>query len=130
MLYARHSWKTFEFFILNGHKFGYNLKKTIQYYAEAQLNCPVAYTYTRKEINNMFSRFEIIGIKKAHIFPYVINDYIKHIYKKKLVFRLMPEKIFNKLESLLGWHFLIKLRAKTNSLDNNELRHKKLTTSK
>jgi 2-polyprenyl-3-methyl-5-hydroxy-6-metoxy-1,4-benzoquinol methylase len=112
MLYARHSWKTFEFFILNGHKFNYNLKKTIQYYAEAQLNCPVAFTYTKNELNFMFKDFEIIEVKKNHIFPYIIEDYIKHVYKKKLIFRLMPKKLFNKLESLLGWHYLIKLKNK------------------
>jgi 2-polyprenyl-3-methyl-5-hydroxy-6-metoxy-1,4-benzoquinol methylase len=80
MLYARHSWKTFEFFILNGHKFNYNLKKTIQYYAEAQLNCPVAFTYTKNELKSVFKDFDILEISKAHIFPYVISDYIKHIY--------------------------------------------------
>jgi 2-polyprenyl-3-methyl-5-hydroxy-6-metoxy-1,4-benzoquinol methylase len=112
MLYARHSWKTFEFFILNGHKFNYNLKKTIQYYAEAQLNCPVAFTYTKKELKDIFKDFNIIEIKKTHIFPYIIKDYINHIYKKKLILRLMPKKLFNKLESLLGWHYLIKLKNK------------------
>jgi 2-polyprenyl-3-methyl-5-hydroxy-6-metoxy-1,4-benzoquinol methylase len=112
MLYARNSWKTFEFFALNGHKFNYNLKKTIQYYAEAQLNCPVAFTYTKKELRQMFKDFEIIEIKKTHIFPYVIDKYIQHIYKKKLLFRLLPKFIFNKLESLLGWHFLVKIKNK------------------
>lgn len=110
MLYSKYSWKTFEFFILNGYKFGFNLKKTIQYYAEAQLNCPIAYVYTEKEIKNLLKDFEIIDIKKDHIFPYIIGDYINHIYKKRLIFKLLPKKVFNILKKNLGWHYLIKFK--------------------
>ena len=110
MMYAKHSWKTFEFFIRNGYKFNFNLNKTIQYYAEAQLDCPVAYTYTKKELINLLetdNHFKITSVRKDHIFPYVIKDYINHIYNKKTIIKLIPKSVFIYLESILGWHWLI-----------------------
>ena len=107
MMYSKYSWKTFDFFIKHGHKFKYNLNKTIQYYAEAQLDCPIAYVYTKEDIKKVLDDFQIINIKKDHIFPYVIKDYKKHIYNKKFIFKIIPKVIFKKIESLLGWHMLI-----------------------
>jgi 2-polyprenyl-3-methyl-5-hydroxy-6-metoxy-1,4-benzoquinol methylase len=112
MMYSKYSWKTFEFFIKHGHKFKYNLEKTIQYFAEAQLDCPVAYVYTKNSIKNILKDFDVVSIKKEHIFPYVIEDYINHIYNKKLLFRLLPNSIFRKLENILGWHLLITFKKK------------------
>jgi len=110
MMYAKHSWKTFESFIKNGYKFNFNLNKTIQYYAEAQLDCPVAFTYTKKELINLLEKnndFKITDIKKDHIFPYIIKDYINHEYNKKIIIKLIPKVVFNYIESILGWHWLI-----------------------
>jgi SAM-dependent methyltransferase len=110
MMYSKYSWKTFEFYLKYGYKFGFNLNKTIQYYAEAQLNCPVAYTYSEKDLKNLLKNYEIIDINKDHIFPYKIDDYIKHIYTKKTLFRLLPNKVFFLLERILGWHYLVKFK--------------------
>lgn len=112
MLYSKYSWKTFEFFLKKGYKFNFNIKKTIEYYAEAQLGCPVAYVYSFKDIKQLLKEFEITDIKKDHIFPYIISDYINYIYNKKIIFRLMPKKLFSFLENLLGWHLLIKFKSK------------------
>ena len=112
MLYSKYSWKTFIFFIKNGYKFGFSLDKTIQYFAEAQLNCPVAYTYTNSSIKELLGDFEIKEIKKDHIFPYVIKEYIKHNYKKTFIFRMMPNRMFKWLEKKLGWHYLITFKVK------------------
>jgi len=112
MMYSRYSWKTFSFFIKNGHKFGFSLDKTIQYFAEAQLNCPVAYTYTNSSIKELLCDFDIKEIKKDHIFPYVIKEYIKHNYKKTFIFRIMPNRMFKWLEKKLGWHYLITFKIK------------------
>ena len=102
MLYARYSWKSFESLIKYGYKFNFSLKKSIQYYAEAQLGCPVAYTYTNKELKQLFHNFEIKKLEKNHIFPYNISYYIKGIYKKRLIFRIMPNKVFSWLENKLA----------------------------
>lgn len=111
MLYSKYSWKTFEFFIKHGYKFKFNLKKTIKYYAEAQLGCPVAYVYSEKEIKDLFKDFKILEIKKDHIFPYVIDDYVNYKYNKKVIFKLLPSKIFKWIEKILGWHTLVKLKT-------------------
>lgn len=112
MMYSKVSWKTIEFFLKFGWKFNFNLKKTIQFFAEAQLGCPVANVYTKRELENLLSDFKILKIEKKHIFQYNINYYKKGVLKKRLIFKLIPKKIFNWLESLLGWHYLITLKTK------------------
>jgi 2-polyprenyl-3-methyl-5-hydroxy-6-metoxy-1,4-benzoquinol methylase len=114
MFYSKYSWKAIEFFILHSWRFGFNYKKTIQYFAEAQLNCPVAEVYSLNELKNFFKEFDIIEIKKDYIFPYVIKDYIKGEMKRKFIFRMMPNFIFRYVESKLGWHYLITLKIKNN----------------
>lgn len=114
MMYSKYSWKTIGFFLKNGYKFGFDLKKTIQYYAEAQLDCPVAYVYSYNDLKTLLKDFEIVEIKKDHIFPYVISDYIKHKYNKKFIFKILPNKVFKYLESILGWHYLVSFKSKSN----------------
>ena len=113
MLYSKFSWKALEFFLKNGYKFGFNYNKTIRYFAEAQLNCPVAKTYFKKDLINMFADYKICSIKKDHIFPYIISDYTKYKYNKKFIFKIMPSKIFEGLQKILGWHWLIDLKLKS-----------------
>lgn len=115
MLYAKYSWKSFEMFLKYGYKYNFNFNKTIQYYAEAQLGCPVAHTYSVKDVRKLLRDFDIVKIEKKHIFYYVVNDYIKGKYNKRLFFRLLPTPIFLFLEKLLGWHLLIVFKLKPNS---------------
>ena len=112
MMYSKFSWKTFEFFLRYGWKFNFNLKKTIQFFAEAQLGCPIANVYTEKELKKLLSDFEILKIEKKHIFQYNIKYYKKGILKKRLIFKILPKKLINLLESLLGWHYLITFKTK------------------
>jgi ubiquinone/menaquinone biosynthesis C-methylase UbiE len=110
MVYSFISYKTLEAWLTNGWRFWFSFKKSIQYYAEAQLGCPIAYTYDREELNNLFKDYKILNIKQSHIFPYIIKYYINKIYKKRWFFRILPKKWFNWLESKLGWHWLITLK--------------------
>ena len=112
MVYSFISYKTLEAWIKNGWRFGFNPKRSIQYYAEAQLGCPIAYTYNRKDLNNLFEGYKIIDAKKEHIFPYVIKHYINKVYKKRWFIQILPKSTFRWLESKLGWHWLIKLKIK------------------
>lgn len=112
MVYSFVSYKTLEAWLTNGWKFAFSFKKSIQYYAEAQLGCPIAYTYNRKELDNLFEGYEIDNAKKDHIFPYIIKQYINKIYKKRWFFRILPLKWFHWLETKLGWHWLIDLKIK------------------
>jgi len=76
---------------------------------EAQWGCPIANSYERNEITEVFktSGFEIEKITQAHIFPYVVQDYKKYQYTKEKWFESMPEEVFNVLETSFGWHMLI-----------------------
>jgi len=112
MLYSFFSFKTLEAWIKYGWRFNFSFKKSIEYYAEAQLGCPIAKTYTKNNLKNLFHEFDIISIKKDHIFPYKIDDYIKQKYNKRFIFKILPKSIFKKLESILGWHWLIELKIK------------------
>jgi len=112
MLYSKNSWKSWEFFIRYGWKFGFSFIKTIEYFAEAQLNCPVANVYTKKSLNVFLSEYDIKKIEKIHIFKYSIKYYIEHVYKTRFIFRMFPERIMGWLSRKLGWHYLIEFRTK------------------
>tara|TARA_R110000822_G_scaffold229312_1_gene361587 strand:- start:626 stop:1378 length:753 start_codon:yes stop_codon:yes gene_type:complete len=96
MLYAKHSYKNI--MILE------NLDRP-----ENQKECPIAHTYTKKEIEKLFNKFTIVSCEKKHIFPYKILEYKKGILEKEDYFKVMPAPIFNALEKHLGWHYLIEL---------------------
>ena len=115
MLYSKNSWKSWEFFIRYGWKFGFNFNKTIEYFAEAQLNCPVANVYTRKDLSRFLYRYDIKRIEKIHIFKYSIKDYIEHVYKTRFIFKILPDKIMKWLNEKLGWHYLIEIKSKKTS---------------
>ncbi len=114
MVYSLVSYKTLEAWIKYGYKFNFSFKKVIQYYAEAQLGCPVAYTYTKKELRELFRDYDILNIKKTHIFPYVIKKYIAGQYQKRWFFSILPKQVFSWLETLLGWHWIVDLKLKSN----------------
>lgn len=112
MVYSFISYKTLEAWLKNGWRFGFSFKKAIQYYAEAQLGCPIAYTYNRKELNNLFEGYDIVEAKKDHIFPYIISLYKKYKYKKRWFFEILPAKWFYWLESKFGWQWMVNLKIK------------------
>lgn len=99
MLYSKDSWKNYMIEI--------DLDQP-----EAQRGCPIANTYSKLEIQELFSDFTITSLEKAHIFPYKIEQYKQGIYEKEDWFKNMPDKMFNHLEKKLGWHTLIKLKLK------------------
>ena len=94
MVYAENSWKKM---MIDG--------KFDQY--EAQSNCPVAFTYTKEQIYDMFKQYNDIKIEQEHIFPYKIEEYKNYEYKKESWFENMPENIFKIMEKNLGWHLCI-----------------------
>jgi hypothetical protein len=76
---------------------------------EAQYGCPIANTYTKEEISELLvqSGFKIKSISQDHIFPYVIKDYKKYVYKREIWFENMPNEVFKALEKHFGWHLMI-----------------------
>lgn len=78
---------------------------------EAQKGCPIAYTYDEADCEKLFKDyFKITSVEQEHIFPYVIEEYIKGNYIKQKWFQEMPIDIFRALEKNFGWHLLIKAK--------------------
>ena len=100
MLYAKDSWK--DTMIEAGFD-----------QPEAQSGCPIAFTYTQDEVRDLLKQggFDVYEIEQAHIFPYVIEKYVKYEYEFQPWFNAMPKAMFDALERRLGWHMLIKARA-------------------
>jgi SAM-dependent methyltransferase len=97
MLYATHSWKN-------------AMIQAGLDQPEAQSGCPIATTFTHDEVRQLLADFEIVEVKQDHIFPYVIEKYVRHEYELQPWFAAMPREMFRALEQVLGWHTLIRAR--------------------
>lgn len=98
MLYARNSWKA----IMIDAGFDQ---------PEAQSGCPIALTYDEAGVAQLLDGcFTITDIRQDHIFPYVIEKYVRYEYEPQPWFKAMPEELFRALEKRLGWHLLIKAK--------------------
>ena len=100
MLYAKNSWKSI--------MIGAGLDQP-----EAQSGCPIAFTYTADEVKGLLEGYEVVDIKQDHIFPFVIEKYVKYEYEVVPWFSAMPKEMFAALEKTLGWHMLITARLGT-----------------
>jgi SAM-dependent methyltransferase len=95
MLYAKNSWK--DIMIEAGLD-----------QPEAQFGCPYATTYTPEMVRELYKdRFEVVSMTQTHIFPYVVEKYVKYEYEPQPWFKAMPQAMFEALEGRLGWHMLI-----------------------
>lgn len=99
MLYAKDSWKN------------YMIDAGLDQ-PEAQYGCPIANTYTKKEVVELLDGYEVLSIEQDHIFPYQIEPYKKGEYLKQPWFAEMPDEMFGILEKKLGWHLLITAKLK------------------
>ena len=92
MLYHKYSWK----FLTHQQP-------------EAQPDCPVVYTYSRKEARRLIEAagFKVKELYVRHIFPYRVADYLEYRYVKAWPFNVMPAWLFHGLERILGAHILI-----------------------
>ena len=97
MLYAKNSWKNM--------MIDAGLDQP-----EAQNGCPIAFTYTPEEVRNLLQGFIVSEIKQDHIFPFVVEKYVKYEYEIAPWFSSMPRSMFSALERALGWHLLITAR--------------------
>jgi SAM-dependent methyltransferase len=97
MLYARHSWKNI---LINA---GFDQP-------EAQSGCPIAFTYTPEEVRTLLRNYDVIDIRQDHIFPYIVEKYVRYEYELQPWFAAMPKEMFRALEQALGWHLLIRAR--------------------
>jgi ubiquinone/menaquinone biosynthesis C-methylase UbiE len=107
MLYSKISYKMFWVMMENGIK-DLNNAELIRKNAEAQYGCPVAYTYTFDEIENMVKRYgiNIEKIWKDHIFTWDIGSYKNNVYIKDEYWKNVDDKLLTEYERDLGWHTL------------------------
>jgi SAM-dependent methyltransferase len=99
MLYARNSWKAAMI------EAGFDQP-------EAQSGCPIALAYTPDEVRALLepAGFFVVNIEQAHIFPYIIEKYVRYQYELQPWFAAMPRDMFRTLEQRFGWHLLIVAR--------------------
>jgi SAM-dependent methyltransferase len=99
MMYSKNSWKN----ILIEAGFDQ---------PEAQSGCPVAFTYTPDELRQLLKGYEVLDVYQDHIFPYVVEHYVKYEYVKQPWFAAMPPELFRALEKALGWHTMARCKLK------------------
>jgi hypothetical protein len=107
MLYSKWSWKTLWIIMKFGRGAFWRAKELIRTYSEAQTGCPVTHFYSFAEIRRLLREYDITQVRKDHIFPYRIPEYIDYRYVKVWYFRWMPSLLFRWLERRLGWHTMV-----------------------
>jgi len=112
MLYSKWSWKVAWIVLKYGRGAFWRAGELVRCYSEAQEGCPVTYVYSFGEIRELLRAFDIVEMRKEHIFPYLIEKYVRYEYEKVWYFRWMPAWLFRWLEHRLGWHTLAVARVK------------------
>lgn len=109
MVYNRYSWKVFWIILKYGRCMNWRVKDLVAKHSEANLGCPVTYTFTKKEMVSLLKRagFKVSQIWLTHIFPYQIPEYVRYRYVKVWYFRWMPSGVFRWLERCFGWHLCV-----------------------
>jgi 2-polyprenyl-3-methyl-5-hydroxy-6-metoxy-1,4-benzoquinol methylase len=109
MVYHRRSWKVMWILLTEGKGRFWNLQDLVTKNSEAQMGCPVTFTYTRREGRGLLERhgFRVREVQVDHIFPYRVPDYVQYRYVREPYFRLMPPALFRSLEKRLGWHLCL-----------------------
>ncbi|MHC4697822.1 MAG: class I SAM-dependent methyltransferase [Planctomycetota bacterium] len=99
---------------------GWDWRKAIEYYSEAQTGCPVTYTYNDREVRDLVQPLDVVSITNDHIFPYVIAEYVRYRYRRVWYFRMLPGPVVRRLERAFGWHKLIVARKPVHGSSMNQ----------
>jgi hypothetical protein len=78
--------------------------------SEAQTGCPVTYTYTFDGVRELLRGFDILELRKAHIFVWDVEEYKQYRYRKDAAWRGVGDRELADLERELGWHTLVRAR--------------------
>lgn len=110
MVYSKISYKLF-YIMKDTNTWDFSkLDSLLSMYSEAQVGCPITYSYTIDEARELCKQFIIEDVHKDHIFCWDIDEYKKYNYVKEPCWSGVPEEQFKKLEKELGWHTLILAR--------------------
>jgi len=112
MLYAKYSFKLFDFMSKSGINDYSKSSEVMQHYSEAQLGCPRTIAYTFQEARNLLSNFEISSMQKDFIFKYDIPSYIEGKYIVRDCFKHMTDEQFKEMSEEVGWNMMIKCKKK------------------
>jgi SAM-dependent methyltransferase len=107
MLYAKWSWKVAWIVLTYGRGAFWRAAELVRCHSEAQAGCPVTHAYSGSEVRRLLCGFPRVELRKDHIFPYVIDRYVRYEYRRVWYFRWLPRWAFRRLERWLGWHTLI-----------------------
>ena len=110
MIYAKYSFKLFDFMKVAGVEDFSKADEIIQHYSEAQLGCPRTLTYTFKEARKLLESFSEVSIAKDFIFKYDIPEYIKVNYVVRDCFKNMTDTQFKEMCEEVGWNLMIKCK--------------------
>lgn len=113
MVYAKYSFKLFDFMYKSSKVDFSKSDEIIQHFAEAQVGCPRALTYTFSDAKELLNKFKITSIKKDHIFKFDISNYIQKKYVVRDEFKNMTEYQYQEMCDELGWHLLIKCKKRS-----------------
>ena len=113
MVYHRYAWKVFWVVLTYGKGQFWRLAELVARNSEAETGCPITYTFTRREMQNLLEThgLQVTDMQVEHIFPYRISDYVKYRYVRVWYFRWMPPPLFRWLEKRLGWHLCATARV-------------------
>ena len=78
--------------------------------SEAQTGCPVTYTYLANEVRMLLKGFDVLEIRKAHIFTWDIDAYKRYEYVKDEAWAAVSDTQLAELEQELGWHTLVRAK--------------------
>jgi 2-polyprenyl-3-methyl-5-hydroxy-6-metoxy-1,4-benzoquinol methylase len=113
MLYSKWSWKVLWIIVVEGKGAFWRSDELVARYSEAQTGSPVTFYYSFDGVRRLMSDYDVVKIRKDHIFPYRIDKYVKYEYEWVWYFRWLPTPWFSWLERRLGWHTLITARPRS-----------------
>jgi ubiquinone/menaquinone biosynthesis C-methylase UbiE len=119
MLYSKYCWKAMWIILKYGKGAFWRARELVRIYSEAETGSPVTYCYSSGDVRRLMRNYEISEIRKEHIFPYIIEKYVKYQYEKVWYFRWMPKILFRWLERHFGWHTLIVASPKVQEADSS-----------
>jgi len=109
MLYHKYSWKVFRILISHmGFKF-WDLNGLVANHSEAIEGCPVTYLYSKKSGKELLESegLRITHTYVRHIFRWRVKNYIKNQYNKSLFWKLIPDRVYDRIQRIFGWHLCI-----------------------
>jgi|RhiMethySRZTD1v2_1073278.scaffolds.fasta_scaffold63669_2 SAM-dependent methyltransferase len=113
MVYSRVSYKLFWLMHEQGTWDLGRIDEVIARHSEAQTGCPVTYTYTFDDMTTLLAGFEVVDIRKAHIFTWDVDAYVRYEYVKDPAWANVGDAELAALEKELGWHTLVRARLST-----------------